>query len=116
VRTFAAPVDACELAEMLSFIAEWLARDPRLAESLADFVGHPAYAFLSSARTWAGSRSCSAAATASNGGARMSSSGTRATSEFRYLDGRVPAAGGPYPWQGRVAASGQAGVVFSQPP
>jgi hypothetical protein len=23
------PVDACELAEMLFFIAEWLARDPR---------------------------------------------------------------------------------------
>jgi hypothetical protein len=37
------PADACELAEILSFIAEWLTRDPRLAESLADFVGHPAY-------------------------------------------------------------------------
>ncbi len=32
-----------ELAEMLSFIGEWLTRDPRLEASLADFVGHPAY-------------------------------------------------------------------------
>jgi hypothetical protein len=37
------PVDACELAEILSFIADRLARDPRLAESLADFVGHPTW-------------------------------------------------------------------------
>lgn len=35
--------DAGELAEMLSFISDWLARDPRLEASLADFVGHPAY-------------------------------------------------------------------------
>jgi hypothetical protein len=35
--------DAAELAEMLTFISEWLARDPRLKSSLADFVGHPAY-------------------------------------------------------------------------
>ncbi len=34
---------ADELTEMLSFIGEWLARDPRLQASLADFVGHPAY-------------------------------------------------------------------------
>lgn len=37
-------VDAAELAEMLQFISEWLARDSaRLATSLAEFVGHPAY-------------------------------------------------------------------------
>jgi hypothetical protein len=36
--------DAAELAEMLQFLSEWLARDPaRLAASLADFVGNPAY-------------------------------------------------------------------------
>ena len=33
-----------ELAEMLQFLSRWLARDPaRLAASLAQFVGHPAY-------------------------------------------------------------------------
>ena len=37
-------VDAAELAEMLQFISEWLARDPgRLGPSLQDFTGHPAY-------------------------------------------------------------------------
>ena len=37
-------VDAAELAELLQFLAEWLARDPgRLGASLEDFVGHPAY-------------------------------------------------------------------------
>ena len=36
--------DAAQLAEMLQFLSEWLARDPaRLAASLAAFVGHPAY-------------------------------------------------------------------------
>jgi len=36
--------DAAELAEMLEFLSEWLARDPgRLAASLTQFVGHPAY-------------------------------------------------------------------------
>jgi hypothetical protein len=36
--------DAAELAEMLQFLSQWLARDPaRLAASLAEFVGHPAY-------------------------------------------------------------------------
>jgi hypothetical protein len=35
--------DAGELAEMLSFIGDWLTRDPRLQASLADFAGHPAY-------------------------------------------------------------------------
>jgi hypothetical protein len=36
--------DAAELAEMLQFISEWLARDPaRLGASLEEFVGHPAY-------------------------------------------------------------------------
>ena len=36
--------DAAELAEMLQFLVGWLDRDPaRLAASLAQFVGHPAY-------------------------------------------------------------------------
>jgi hypothetical protein len=37
-------VDAAELAEILQFLSQWLARDPgRLGASLAEFVGHPAY-------------------------------------------------------------------------
>jgi hypothetical protein len=37
-------VDAAELAELLQFLSQWLARDPaRLGDSLAQFVGHPAY-------------------------------------------------------------------------
>ncbi len=37
-------VDAAELAELLQFLAQWLARDPgRLGASLEAFVGHPAY-------------------------------------------------------------------------
>ena len=37
-------VDAAELAELLQFLAEWLARDPgRLGASLEQFVGNPAY-------------------------------------------------------------------------
>jgi hypothetical protein len=36
--------DAAELAEMLQFLSQWLGRDPaRLAASLEEFVGHPAY-------------------------------------------------------------------------
>ncbi len=36
--------DAAELAEMLQFLTGWIDRDPaRLAASLEDFVGHPAY-------------------------------------------------------------------------
>ena len=36
--------DAAELAEMLQFLTGWLARDPaRLAASLEEFAGHPAY-------------------------------------------------------------------------
>ena len=36
--------DAAELAEMLQFLSQWLNRDPaRLAASLEQFVGHPAY-------------------------------------------------------------------------
>jgi hypothetical protein len=37
-------VDAAELAELLQFISQWLARDPdRLGVSLEAFAGHPAY-------------------------------------------------------------------------
>jgi hypothetical protein len=36
--------DAAELAEMLQFLSEWLARHPaRLSASLEQFAGHPAY-------------------------------------------------------------------------
>lgn len=36
--------DAIELAELLQFLAGWLARDPgRLGTSLEEFAGHPAY-------------------------------------------------------------------------
>jgi hypothetical protein len=36
--------DAAELAEMLSFLRQWLARDPaRLGPSLEEFAGNPAY-------------------------------------------------------------------------
>jgi hypothetical protein len=36
--------DAAELAEILQFLSDWLARDPgRLGASLEAFVGHPAY-------------------------------------------------------------------------
>ena len=36
--------DAAELAEMLQFLSQWLARDPaRLGVSPAEFTGHPAY-------------------------------------------------------------------------
>ena len=36
--------DAIELAELLQFLAGWLARNPgRLGASLEAFVGHPAY-------------------------------------------------------------------------
>jgi len=36
--------DAAELAEMLQFLSGWLARDSaRLAISLEEFVGNPAY-------------------------------------------------------------------------
>ena len=36
--------DAAELAEMLQFLSQWLAQDPRrLGTSLSEFVGHPAY-------------------------------------------------------------------------
>ena len=36
--------DATELAQMLQFLSQWLARDPgRLGESLEQFVGRPAY-------------------------------------------------------------------------
>ena len=37
--------DAAELAEMLTFLADWLAGSQKqaLADSLTTFVGHPAY-------------------------------------------------------------------------
>jgi hypothetical protein len=35
---------SAELAEILQFLSQWLARDPaRLGASLEDFVGNPAY-------------------------------------------------------------------------
>ena len=39
--------DAAELAEMLQFLARWLARDrARLAASLEQLTGHPAYGIV----------------------------------------------------------------------
>jgi hypothetical protein len=35
--------DAGELAEMLTFLREWLTTDPRLQALLAEQIGHPAY-------------------------------------------------------------------------
>jgi hypothetical protein len=62
--------DAAELAEMLQFLSEWLARDPScLSASLAQFVGHPATAWPNCAVTWSGSSSRSAAAMASSSSA-----------------------------------------------
>ena len=38
------PADATELTELLQLIARWLDSDPgRLAPSLLDYIGHPAY-------------------------------------------------------------------------
>lgn len=37
------PVDATELGELLQLIRTWLAVDPTLRDSLAAFIGHPAY-------------------------------------------------------------------------
>jgi len=43
-RTCLDTVEAIELAETLQLIARWLAADPeRLAASLLEFIGHPAY-------------------------------------------------------------------------
>ena len=43
-RTCIDTADAIELAETLQLIVSWLAADPeRLAASLLDFIGHPAY-------------------------------------------------------------------------
>jgi hypothetical protein len=43
-RTCIDTADAIELAETLQLITRWLAADPdRLAASLLEFIGHPAY-------------------------------------------------------------------------
>ena len=36
--------DAGELAEMLTFLRDWLTTEPRLQALLAERIGHPAYA------------------------------------------------------------------------
>jgi hypothetical protein len=52
---------------MLVFLSEWLSRDlDRLAASLAEFVGHPAYGLNELHGDWNGLCSCSAAATTRN--------------------------------------------------
>jgi len=57
---------AAELAEMLSYLSQWLARDPtRLGASLENFTGNPATASSTCATTSTATSSCSAAATAS---------------------------------------------------
>jgi hypothetical protein len=51
---------------MLQFLSAWLAADHgRLAVSLRDFIGNPAYGLSHMRPTCAGSYSCSVAATAS---------------------------------------------------
>ena len=56
--------DAVELAETLQLIAGWLTADPeRLAASLLEYIGHPAYGWTRSAPTWTASPSSSAATT-----------------------------------------------------
>ena len=49
--------DAAELAEMLQFLSQWLARDPHQAwpPHLEQFVGHPAYGLAQLRQTWSGS-------------------------------------------------------------
>ena len=60
------PVDAAELAEVLTFLTQWLSGSQKhaLAESFAAFVGHPPTTPTPSALTCAGSCSSSAPATA----------------------------------------------------
>ena len=58
--------DAAELAELLQFLSQWLARDPaRLAASLAISSATPPITSPSCTRTWSGSSFCWAAATVS---------------------------------------------------
>ena len=63
--------DTAELAETLAFITGWLPRSQEqiLAESLAAFVGHPAYGIETLPPTCTGSSSSSAPATAKNSSA-----------------------------------------------
>jgi hypothetical protein len=63
--------DAAELAEMLTFLADWLSGSQKqaLAQSFAAFVGHPATTPTLSALTCAGSSSSLAPATAKNSSA-----------------------------------------------
>jgi hypothetical protein len=60
--------DAIELAELLTFLADWLSgtRTHTLADSVTTFVGHSAYSWTSCAPTCTDSCSYSASATAKN--------------------------------------------------
>jgi len=59
--------DVAELAEMLQFLTDWLARDPaRLAASLEEFVGHPVYDISQLRQALERLSFCSAAATPSH--------------------------------------------------
>jgi hypothetical protein len=59
--------DTAELAEMLQFLSHWLARNPRrLAASLEEFVGQPAYGITQLRQDLERLPSCSAAATANS--------------------------------------------------
>ena len=60
--------DAIELAELLTFLADWLSGSQRqtLADSLAAFVGHPPTTSTTSPPTSTASSSCSASTTANN--------------------------------------------------
>jgi hypothetical protein len=62
--------DAAELAEILQFLSEWLARDPgRPGVSLAEFTGQPAYGLAHLPDDLERVVSCFAAATASSSSA-----------------------------------------------
>ena len=74
------PVDAAELAEVLTFLTQWLSGRQKhaLAESFAAFVGHPPTTPTPSALTCAGSCSSSAPATA-----KTSSASRRNDQQYR---------------------------------
>ena len=103
--------DAAELAELLQFLAGWLARDPgRRGASLEQFVGNPAYNVSQlGVRTWTGSPSCSAPTTASPCSARarqgeamtMASPAARAQEHRRRRLRRRSSSGAPRRVRGR---------------
>jgi hypothetical protein len=60
--------DAAELAELLTFLTDWLSgsQQQTLTDSLTAFIGHPACDVETSPPTYTASSSCSASTTANN--------------------------------------------------